>query len=206
MNAIARGTIHLVIGGIRSGKSAWAEQQAAALSQPVPAGDSDDGAARPVIYIATGAAADDAMAERIRRHQERRPAHWQTLEAPLNPVGALQAAQIDPAHRPVLLLDSLDGWASNLLLEHDGASPVELEARVTGAALRFILLVSELHADAIIVTSEVGQSPVAMTPLGRQFQDLLGTVNQAVASVSDAVTLLVAGIPVPVKRRPGAPR
>ena len=198
MNIIGRGTIHLVIGGIRSGKSAWAEARAAAL-------ESDD-AGRPVIYIAAGvaaAAADSAMQERIRRHRERRPAHWQTLEAPLNPVGALQAMQIDPAQRPVMLLDSLDGWASNLLLEHEGAPPVELEARVTGAALRFVVLASQLHADAVIVSSEVGQAPVAMTALGRQFQDLLGTVNQAVAAVSDEVTLLVAGIPVPVKRSGG---
>ena len=198
MSPIARGTIHLVIGGIRSGKSAWAETRAATLASA--------GAGRPVIYIAVGvaaAAADAAMQQRIRRHQERRPAHWQTLEAPLNPVGALQAASLDPATRPVLLLDSLDGWASNLLLEHEGAPPAELEARVTGAALRFIVLATQLKADALIVSSEVGQSPVAMTPLGRQFQDLLGTLNQAVAAVADEVTLLVAGIPMPVKR-PGA--
>ena len=199
MNPIARGTIHLVIGGIRSGKSAWAETRAATLAS--------DGAGRPVIYIAAGVAAataDAAMQQRIHRHQERRPAHWQTLEAPLNPVGALQAASLDPATRPVLLLDSLDGWASNLLLEHERTPPAELEARVTGAALRFVILAIQLKADALIVSSEVGQSPVAMTPLGRQFQDLLGTLNQAVAAVADEVTLLVAGIPMPVKRPGGA--
>ena len=189
-----RGRLHLVIGGIRSGKSDWAERQVAQLA-------SDE---RPVIYIATGVAVDDAMDARIQRHRQRRPAHWQTLEAPLNPVGALQAArqagQLDPAHRPALLLDSLDVWASNLLLEHEKMPPADLEARVRGAALRFALLVSELKCDAVVVSSEVGQSPVAATPLGRQFQDLMGMVNQDVAAVADDVTLIVAGLPVPVKR------
>ena len=194
VNLFDRGRVHLVIGGIRSGKSAWAERQVAQLA-------SDQ---RPVIYIATGVAVDAAMEARIRRHRERRPAHWQTLESPLNPVGALQAArqagQLDSEHRPALLLDSLDVWASNLLLEHEKTPPPELEARVRGAALRFVLLVSELKCDAVVVSSEVGQSPVATTPLGRQFQDLLGMVNQDVAAVADDVTLIVAGLPVPVKR------
>lgn len=193
-NLFDRGRLHLVIGGIRSGKSAWAERKVTELAP----------GQRPVVYIATGVAVDDAMAGRIRRHQERRPAHWQTVEAPLNPVGALQAArqagELGLENRPVLLLDSLDGWVSNLLLEHEGAAAVELEARMVGAALRLALLVNELKCDAVVVSSEVGQAPVATTALGRQFQDLMGTVNQDVAVLADDVTLVVAGLPVAVKR------
>ena len=196
-NLFDRGRLHLVIGGIRSGKSAWAERKVAELA---PAADDQ----RPVVYIATGVAVDDAMAGRIRRHQRRRPAHWQTLETPLNPVGALQAArqagELGLENRPVLLLDSLDGWVSNLLLEHEGAAAIELEARMVGAALRLALLVNELKCDAVVVSSEVGQAPVATTALGRQFQDLLGTVNQDVAAVADEVTLMAAGLPMPLKR------
>ena len=99
----------------------------------------------------------------------------------------------------VALMDSLDGWASNLLLEHESAPPAELEARVAGAACRFIAAIRERGWDAVIVSSEVGMSPVAGTPLGRRFQDLLGTVNQAVAATADSVTLVTAGIPVPIK-------
>ena len=124
------------------------------------------------------------MSERIRRHRERRPAHWQTVEAPLNPVGALQtaqsghaplypvSAQSDAAHPPILLLDSLDGWVSNLLFEHETTPAAELQARTVGAARRFASFVHELNADAVIVSSEVGQSLVATSALGRQFQDL----------------------------------
>lgn len=181
-------SIHLVLGGIRSGKSAYGERLAAEIA---------DG--RPVIYIATGKVTDDEMAERIRRHRERRPAEWRTVEASLNPVGALRESGIHHESDPVLLLDSLDGWVSNLLIEHEGMEASELEARTVGAVRRFASYVGEIDADAVVVSSEVGHSLVATSSLGRQFQDLLGTVNQAMAADVDAVTLVVVGIPVRVK-------
>ena len=180
--------IHLALGGIRSGKSAYAETLAAELAQ-----------GRPVIYLATGVATDPEMAERIRRHRARRPDQWRTVATPLNPVRALRELENAPENGAVLLLDSLDGWVSNLLLEHEGTPAAELEARTVGAVRRFAAFVRELDSDAVIVSSEVGQSPVAASPLGRQFQDLLGTVNQAMAAAADAVTLVVAGIPVRLK-------
>ena len=182
--------IHLVLGGIRSGKSAYAEKLTAQLASATVG---------PVLYLATGVAVDAEMSQRIRRHQERRPAEWQTVEAPLNPVGALQGLQLAASVPPVLLLDSLDGWVSNLMFEHESAPPSELEARVVGAVQRFASFARELAADAVIVSSEVGHSLVATSSLGRQFQDLLGTVNQTIAAAADAVTLVVAGIPVPIK-------
>ena len=185
-------SIHLVLGGIRSGKSGYAEKLTAELA-------STSGGDRPVIYLATGVAVDGEMSERIRRHRERRPAEWQTVEAPLNPVGALQELQLATSGPPVLLLDSLDGWVSNLMFEHENAPAAELEARVVGAARRFAAFARELAANVVIVSSEVGQSLVATSALGRQFQDLLGTVNQAMAADADEVTLVVAGVPVGIK-------
>ena len=181
-------SIYLVLGGIRSGKSAYGERLAAEIAN-----------GRRVIYIATGKVTDDDMAERIRRHRERRPAEWRTVEAPLNPVGALRESGIQDGSAPVLLLDSLDGWVSNLLIEHEGMETSELEARTVGAARRFASYVGEIDAEAVVVSSEVGHSLVATSSLGRQFQDLLGTVNQAMAADADTVTLVVAGIPVPIK-------
>ena len=180
--------IHLVLGGIRSGKSAYAESLA---------GEADP--ARRVVYVATGTVSDDEMAERVRRHRERRPSEWDTVEAALNPVRGLQELGLSAGSPPTLLLDSLDGWVSNLLIEHEGAPAAELEARVAGAVRRFASYVRELDADAVVVSSEVGHSLVATSSLGRRFQDLLGTVNQAMAADADAVTLVVAGIPVRVK-------
>ena len=82
-------TVSLILGGIRSGKSAYAEQ----LTERMARG-------RTVLYVATGVAVDDEMAERIRRHQDRRPPHWFTLEAPLNPTGALQSAMTQTGSGP----------------------------------------------------------------------------------------------------------
>ncbi len=180
--------IHFVLGGIRSGKSAYAEQLVADL-----AGDGN------VTYLATGVATDPEMAERIRLHRERRPAQWHTLEVPLNPVGGLRKATGAAGNPSVLLLDSLDGWVTNLLIEHEETPATELTARTVGAVRRFVAFVREIDSDAVIVSSEVGQSLVATSALGRRFQDLLGAVNQATAAAADSVMLVVAGIPVRIK-------
>ena len=181
-------SMHLVLGGIRSGKSAYAERLAAEIA-----------GCKPVLYLATGVAVDAEMEERIQRHQDRRSQNWQTLEAPLNPVGALQQQSPTVGPSPVVLFDSLDVWVSNLMLRHEATPRAELEARVVGAARRFADYIRETDHVAVIVSSEVGQSLVATTPMGRQFQDLLGTVNQAMAEAANKVTMVVAGLPVPIK-------
>ena len=181
-------SMHLVLGGIRSGKSAYAERLAAEIA-----------GSKSVVYVATGVAVDTEMEERILRHQQRRPRNWQTLEAPLNPVGALQGHSLTAVPAAVLLLDSVDVWVSNLMLQHEDTPPIELEARIVGAARRFADYVREMDHQAVIVSSEVGHSLIATTSMGRQFQDLLGTVNQAMAEAADLVTMVVAGVPVPIK-------
>lgn len=181
-------SIHLVLGGIRSGKSAYAERLAAEIAGP-----------EPVLYLATGIAVDAEMEERIQRHQQRRPPNWQTIEAPLNPVGALQDHSPVTSSPVVLLLDSMDVWVSNLMLEHEATPRVELESRIVGATRRLADCIREMDHDAVVVSSEVGHSLIATTSMGRQFQDLLGTVNQAMAEAADRVTMVVAGLPVPIK-------
>ena len=181
-------SIHLVLGGIRSGKSAHAERLAAEIAGNAP-----------VLYVATGVAVDAEMAERIQRHQQRRPQSWQTLEAPLNPVGALRDHSQTTGPPAVLLLDSVDVWVSNLMLEHEGTPQAELEARIVGAARRLADYIREMDHEAVIVSSEVGHSLIATTSMGRGFQDLLGTVNQAMAEAADRVTMVFAGLPVPIK-------
>ncbi|MDE2428519.1 MAG: bifunctional adenosylcobinamide kinase/adenosylcobinamide-phosphate guanylyltransferase, partial [Burkholderiales bacterium] len=92
----------LVFGGARSGKSALAEQLAQRAAET----------GAQVIYVATAAAGDSEMQSRIAHHQQRRPAHWQTLEEPMA-LGAL----IQKLSRPdtVMLIDCLTVWLSNLL-------------------------------------------------------------------------------------------
>lgn len=176
----------LVLGGIRSGKSAFAEEITADLG-----GD--------VVYLATGVAVDDDFAERIRKHQESRPAHWVTVEESLDPAAALEPAFSERLGKTAVLVDSLDTWVSNLLWQHEGATARDLEH----------LAMNKLHAllDAgcrpgvgmVLVSSETGMGLVAPTEVGRRFQDLLGLVNQIAAARCSTVYLVAAGIPVTIK-------
>jgi adenosylcobinamide kinase/adenosylcobinamide-phosphate guanylyltransferase len=176
----------LVLGGVRSGKSAFAEGLARESEGPV-------------LYLATGQVTDDEMAERIRRHREARPGHWDTLEEPLDLSAALRPV-LDGLNPPgIVLLDSLDVWVSNLLLRHEG-EPFAVVESVTLESLRRMLdLCRDSTADFILVSSEVGLSLVPPTTLGRHFQDLLGLANQKVAAAATRVYLVVAGQPLAIK-------
>ena len=180
------GSLILVLGGIRSGKSAFAESL-------VP----EDG--RPVVYVATGQAGDAEMSERIRRHQERRPSNWQTLEAPLDPGAELSKLLASSGDVPNVLVDSLDVWLANLLLSHECEEFSDIESLASAGLEALLSSCRRPDALTVLVSSEVGLSPVSPNRLGRQFQDLLGTANQRAASLADQVYLVVAGIPMQIK-------
>ena len=176
----------LVLGGVRSGKSAFAEKLAGELP-------------RPVIYLATGQAGDAEMAERVRRHQARRPADWRTVEEPLRPAAALAEALAAVDQPAVVLLDGLDGWVANLIMEQEDADLAAVEALALGEVERLVTVCRGQAAAAALVSSEVGLSLVPDNNLGRRFQDLLGTVNQRAAAAADGVYLVVAGLPLSLK-------
>ena len=180
------GKITLVLGGVRSGKSAFAEELANRSGESA-------------LYLATGQAFDEEMADRIRRHRMRRPAHWHTLEEPLALAEALERGLTGETPARTLLLDSLDVWVANLLLAHEGEEFSATESLAAAGLESLIRVCSDANLSAIMVSSEVGLSPVPPNPLGRQFQDLLGTVNQRAAARADEVYLVVAGIPVWIK-------
>ena len=182
----------LVLGGVRSGKSAFAEKLAAELNHPI-------------LYLATGQAGDAEMAERIRRHQQRRPADWRTVEEPLHPAAALAATLSNTDPPPALLLDSLDVWVANLILADETADFNAVEAAALAQLEALLTVCRRQTPAAILVSSEVGLSPVPDNALARRFQDLLGTVNQQTAAAADAVYLIVAGLPLPLKT-PEPPR
>ena len=171
----------LVTGGIRSGKSRYAEELLAAA----PA----------VTYLAPGPRADPVVdpewASRIAAHRARRPAHWTTVETD-DLAGALRAAG-----QPVLI-DSLGSWLTAAL---DRLQAWTAPAEAWTAA--FDDQLAELadawrscHQPAVAVTNEVGWGLVAEHHSGRVFTDLLGTVNQTMARASDEVVLMVAGRPL----------
>ena len=187
----------LILGGARSGKSAFAERLARKSG-------------RSVAFIATATAGDDEMRERIARHRAARLASWHTIEEPLDLAGAvLKAGQI----ADVLLLDCITLWLNNLYAQTIGQHAQENEgeqfstlARLDETALQEIekLLAAAQSLNPgktlLIVTNEVGLGIVPAYPLGRLYRDTLGYVNQRLAQAADQVYLMVAGMGIDLKR------
>jgi adenosylcobinamide kinase/adenosylcobinamide-phosphate guanylyltransferase len=167
----------LVLGGARSGKSAYAQSLAEAAS-------------RERLYLATAEAGDTEMASRIARHQAERAEGWTTREEPLALPDAL-AAEARPGR--VVLVDCLTLWLSNLMFAGCG---VETEIG------RLVQAISGLEGPALIVSNEVGLGLVPETPLGREFRDAQGRANRQVARACDAAVLVTAGLPTLIKPAP----
>lgn len=163
----------LVVGGARSGKSAFAERLIVATG-------------RPRRYIATAEAWDDEMRERITRHRQDRGAAWATVEAPLDLAAALAEARAEEA----VLVDCATLWLTNhLLADHD---LIEESGRLLAA-------LSACSAPVVIVTNETGWGIVPENALARRFRDEQGRLNQRLAAASALVVTVIAGLPMVLK-------
>jgi adenosylcobinamide kinase / adenosylcobinamide-phosphate guanylyltransferase len=167
----------LVLGGIRSGKTAMAESIVG-----------ESGLA--VVYVATATAGDEEMAKRIRRHQESRPRQWGLREAPVELATEMNrlAEEKEP---PQLLIDCMSLWVSNLLFADDAVFGRERAA--------FLKAVKTYPGPLVIVSNEVGLGTIGMDRLTRRFCDELGWLNQALAQSCDQVIMSVAGLPMTLK-------
>ena len=175
---------HLVLGGARSGKSRFA------LSLQ-PAG------AR-VAFIATAHVGDADMAARVARHRAERPPAWLTVEEPLALAATLKRLSTEAGG--AIVVDCLTMWVANRLLHGDPEDAILAEAAELAA------LIAGRSGALTLVSNEVGEGVHPETAVGLRFRDLLGLVNQGMAAACDRVTLMVAGIPVPIKPRlPGGP-
>ncbi len=194
MNDHDNSSLVLITGGVRSGKSAFAEKLALASGKQV-------------IYLATARVEDDEMKNRVAAHRERRPANFMTVEEPERPHLILER-ETDPGS--LILLDCLTLLVSNLImsdLDREGAvmqgedvfADERLMASAGRRALEYIVSLgrtaAKCPADVIVVTNEVGMGVVPDYPLGRVFRDYSGRANQAVAEAADQVWLVVCGIP-----------
>ncbi|GLI35593.1 bifunctional adenosylcobinamide kinase/adenosylcobinamide-phosphate guanylyltransferase [Desulforhabdus amnigena] len=167
---------HLILGGTRSGKSAYAEHL---VSQFPP----------PYVYIATAQILDDEMLGRVHRHQERRKSSWETLESPFQLLETLRSLQ---GESKVVLVDCITLWLTNLLL-HPSPAPYEKSIR------ELCQWIPKADYPLFLVSNEVGGGIVPENPLARQFRDLAGYANQQIAATCSAVTLVVAGLPLALK-------
>jgi len=171
-------SVTLVLGGVRSGKSRYAQQLAEQSTR--------------VTFVATAERRDDEeMRRKIDRHRADRPTHWTTVEEPL----ALgRVVRTGEEQCDAILIDCLTLFGANLMesYENDEAG---LEACIEDlcAALK------TTNRTVILVSNEVGSGVVPAYALGRRFRDLVGEINQRVAAVADTVLLMVAGLPLPLK-------
>ena len=175
--------ITLLLGGARSGKSHYAQQLAGELGSKV-------------LFVATGEGLDEEMQARIAEHRKARPKNWKTLEISTG-IGERIEKQIGDAE--VVLIDCLTLLISNLL--RGELAYLEAEKRVTAELNELIAVMDRLDASFVIVSNEVGMGLVPENKLGRVYRDLLGKANQLLASRATEVYLMVACLPVQVKRQ-----
>lgn len=194
------GTKLLVTGGSRSGKTAYAEAAAGALSSEV-------------VYIATASVRNDdggEMVQRIAAHRRARPQGWTTAE---EPVAAGRAIREHAAPGRCIVLDCVTLWLSNVLGLHEvhqfnGEArdrPLLLNReRLEAERIALLSAIEQCSGHLVVVTNELGSGVVPMGALTRFFVDEHGWTNQRIAELCDSVVLMVAGMPVKVKS-PSAP-
>ncbi len=160
--------VTLVLGGVRSGKSRFAEALVEATDRP--------------IYLATAEALDDEMSDRITAHRHRRSAKWRTIEEPLEIASVLPKS----AHpQGAVLVDCLTLWLSNLMTEQRDLD-VETE--------NLLQSLPTLAGPVVFVSTEVGLGGVSANAMARAYADSLGDLHQAIAARASRVYLVSAGI------------
>lgn len=172
--------IEFVLGGARSGKSNYAEQQAIKSEKQV-------------IYIATAEARDSEMQSRINIHRQHRPQNWKTVE---EPAALAKVIKKYDAKQHYLLIDCLTLWLSNILFDRKGELQQVIFKKQTDELLAIL---PTLSCQVILVTNEVGLGLIAMDKMTRLFVDEAGRLHQKIAALSDKVVFITAGLPQTLK-------
>jgi adenosylcobinamide kinase / adenosylcobinamide-phosphate guanylyltransferase len=171
--------VTLVLGGVRSGKSRYAQTLASRY--------------RRVTFLATARPSDREMRERIAMHRRDRPASWKTVEAPIDLHETITAESLKA---DLVLVDCLTLFVANAMTRHPRKpGSVRLATQQVCQAIR------SSRASVIVVSNEVGSGIVPIYRSGRIYRDLLGQMNQEIAKIADRVVLMIAGIPLTVKGR-----
>ena len=176
--------ITLILGGARSGKSSHALKLA-------------EESKKPVTFIATAQAYDDEMTTRIQKHKTERPAHWETLELPLN-----IASNIPQIKSELVILDCVTLWVTNLLMQFvkdDLVDELPFMQAAKDETEALLAAIQNTDQEWLIVSNEIGLGLVPPYQMGRVYRDGLGWANQRLAQEADKVLFMVAGIPMTVK-------
>jgi len=168
----------LILGGARSGKSRYAANLAKRIGKKT-------------VFIATAAALDEEMKERIRLHKSSRPKEWGLIEEPVDLSGVIR--RLKPAYG-IAIIDCAGLWISNLLIA--GIKDKAIEKRIKELPGNIL---KAKTGRIIIVSNEVGEGIVPADPLSRRFRDLVGLANQIIAAKADEVIMMQAGIPTKIK-------
>lgn len=175
--------IVLILGGTKTGKTSFAEQRARLISEQQN---------RTVHYIATATAIDDEMTYRIRKHREKRPSHWITIEEPLVVSNVLHSLK---GEKSVIILDCLTLLMTNLMFSKgEYCSRIDAERVVFAEIDRIIEETSGLDSELIIISNQVENGLVSEHKWARMFQDIAGMTHQKLAAVSDHVFMMNAGL------------
>jgi adenosylcobinamide kinase/adenosylcobinamide-phosphate guanylyltransferase len=174
--------IIFITGGARSGKSGFAEQRALEFGAPLG-------------YLATAQTLDGEMAERVRRHRDRRGGEWSTVEEPLLLPQAL--VRCDGRYQAILV-DCVTLWISNLLFKYEAAAE-EIEERIHEDLQRLKSTLHGMATPVVLVSNEVGMGIVPDNALSRMFRDIAGSANQTLAAAADEVHVVISGIPLRLK-------
>ena len=174
----------LVLGGIKSGKSRYAETR---LQERIQSGQLAD---EHIAVIVTGQALDQGMAERIARHQQQRPSGWRVIEAPLDLPGAILAAQ---TQAQIIMIDCLTLWLTNLLMQED-------MPKLHASLDHFIEVVAACPVDLIMVSNETNMGIMPLGQLTRDYCDHIGSLHQNLAQACTEVVLVMAGLPLHLKK------
>lgn len=177
MQEMHRKSVTLVLGGVRSGKSRFAEKLASRAAS--------------VAFLATAQPSDAEMLAKIERHRSERSEHWRTYEEPLELARTL--TEQGPSYQ-LFLIDCLTIFAANLL-DAETDNSISIQRRID----QFCGALQATPSTVILVSNEVGSGIVPAYPAGRRFRDLLGEINQRVAALADNVLLMVAGLPLVLK-------
>ena len=184
-------TIHLILGGARSGKSSFAEEQAK---------QSETSTKSHIYYVATAQSLDGEMSARIKQHQQQRPSHWLLKESPIALASALKhlVAEHQSKHEETMmvLVDCLTLWLSNCLCSPQSNCWQQEKKNLIE------LLVEYKQSDDVnllLVSNEVGHGIVPMGELSRNFVDQAGWLHQEVAAIASQVDFIMAGLPLTLK-------